>query len=476
MTDAERGLKALSDHRYQEAELIFLSCLEREPEERKYLDGLGQALMGRRSWREAAGVFELLAEDNRFVAYAWERAAECYFHAHAHQEWNRAQNACLAAERPNSARLVTFARRLLTVKQTGDALRLVTLARRLDPDSVEVFEALASVHLAMGDETQAIRSLSTVAALAPQSKRAITQLQKLLNQRVPTWHFPMMNDVPRNQAFEEAIIARLEPGDTVLDIGCGAGLLSLIAARAGAEKVFAIEGESAVADVAEEIFRTNGYDEQIHLTRGRSTQLSVGAEISERADLLVSEIFDVSLLGEDALFTFKHAHEHLLKPNAKVIPSEARVWCALVESDELRARFAVEESRGFDLSAFNRLRDPRVLQLDLRRFKYDLLTEPTLALTLSFENEVKLRDDQVISTLASRSGRADGFIFWYDLVLAPATETRDEIVLSTSPLQANTHWLQGFTPCYGEKRNLEADSVVSFVCAYRRFLLWFDLC
>ena len=146
----------------------------------------------------------------------------------------------------------------------------------------------------------------------------------------------MMNDKPRNQAFEEAILARLEPGDTVLDIGCGAGLLSLMAARGGAQKVIAIEGEAEVADAAEEIFAQNGYEDQIQLVRGRSTNLRLGVDIPERADLLVSEIFDVSLLGEDALNTFQHAQRELLKPNAKVIPAQARVWCALVESDELR--------------------------------------------------------------------------------------------------------------------------------------------
>ena len=472
---AEQGQRALSERRFTDAEEIFLTLLEREPSQHQHLDGLSRALMGRGAWREAGGVAELLAGDPRLAGSAWERAAECYFNAHSHQDWSRAQSACLQAERATQGRLITFARRHLTVGQSGEAMRLLTQACRLDTGRPEPYEALAEVYLATGERSQAIRALSTVAALAPQNQRALNKLSKLLNQRVPTWHFPMMNDAPRNLAFEEAIIARLEPGDVVLDIGCGAGLLSLMAARAGAEQVFAIEGEEAVADAAEEIFKRNGYDDTIQLTRGRSTAKRVGVDLPERADLLVSEIFDVSLLGEDALYTFKHAHEHLLKPGAKVIPAEARVWCALVESEELRARFHVDESCGFDLSAFNELRDPRVLQLDLRRFQYKMLTKPSLAMTLSFEGEVNLSGEQVSSVSVAESGRADGFIFWYDLVLAPATEERDEIVLSTSPLQENTHWLQGFAPCYGEPKSLVADEVASFLCAYRRFLLWFQL-
>ena len=478
MTDLQArhpGWIALRERRYQEAETLFLTAFEQEPNAFEHLDGLSQALMGRGAWLEAAGIAELITQDPRRAASAWERAADCYFRAQSHRDWVRAHQECLNAEPPTQARLLTFARRLMTVSQTGEALRLLNRACRMNPEASEVYEALADVHLTMGATQLAIRDLSTVAALNPNNSNALSKLSGLLNQRVPTWHFPMMNDVPRNQAFEEAIIARLSPGDTVLDIGCGAGLLSLMAARAGAESVLAIEGEDAVADAAEKIFERNGYEEQIQLIRGRSTTKSVGKDLPKRADLLVSEIFDVSLLGEDALYTIKHAHEHLLKPNAKVIPAEARIWCALVESDDLRARFHVDTSCGFDLSEFNQLRDPRVLQLDLGRFDYRLLTEPVLAMNFSFEGDVQLSGEQISAINAISGGRADGFIFWYDLVLAPATEDRDEIILSTSPLQENTHWLQGFAPCYGDHAPIEEGELVSFLCAYRRFLLWFQL-
>ena len=62
----------------------------------------------------------------------------------------------------------------------------------------------------------------------------------------------------------------------------------------------------------------------------------------------------------------------------------------LVESDDLRARFHVDESCGFDLSNFNRLRDPRVLQLDLNRFDYTLLHEPIAVVDFDFEKEITM--------------------------------------------------------------------------------------
>lgn len=60
----------------------------------------------------------------------------------------------------------------------------------------------------------------------------------------------------------------------VLDIGAGTGLLSLMAARAGADSVTALEMLEPMASCAEEIVRKNGYDGKIRLIASRSTELT----------------------------------------------------------------------------------------------------------------------------------------------------------------------------------------------------------
>ena len=48
----------------------------------------------------------------------------------------------------------------------------------------------------------------------------------------------------------------------VLDVGCGTGILSLFAARAGAQRVFAVDA-SDIAEKAEQIVKANGLDHVI---------------------------------------------------------------------------------------------------------------------------------------------------------------------------------------------------------------------
>lgn len=63
---------------------------------------------------------------------------------------------------------------------------------------------------------------------------------------VDRWHFPMLNDRRRNEAFREAIF-RHARGKTVVDIGAGCGLLSMYALAGGAAQVLApVDSESMV--------------------------------------------------------------------------------------------------------------------------------------------------------------------------------------------------------------------------------------
>ena len=39
--------------------------------------------------------------------------------------------------------------------------------------------------------------------------------------------------------------------------------------------------------------------------------------MSQRANLLVTEVFDTELIGEGAISTYTHAHEHLLQVGLK---------------------------------------------------------------------------------------------------------------------------------------------------------------
>ena len=183
-------------------------------------------------------------------------------------------------------------------------------------------------------------------------------LRRALSRQLPPWHFPMLADTVRNDTFERAIAKVVEPSSRVLDIGTGSGLLALMAARAGAARVTACKMSNPLAEAARQIVADNSLADRITVINKKSTQLKVGDDMEDRANLLVSEILDAGLIGEGMIPAMRHALQNLITPDGKVIPGSADVFAMLVALPRLRSVNPVREISGFDLSVFDRFRNP----------------------------------------------------------------------------------------------------------------------
>lgn len=129
----------------------------------------------------------------------------------------------------------------------------------------------------------------------------------------------MLHDTIRNrlycQALEKAVSTVRSKGKSphVLDIGTGTGLLSMMAARAGATRVTAVEVMRPMVQIAREVIAANGYSDTIIVVPKRSTDMTEADMEGGRANILVTEVFDTELIGEGALLTYSHALKHLMQ-------------------------------------------------------------------------------------------------------------------------------------------------------------------
>ncbi|MGD2207220.1 MAG: 50S ribosomal protein L11 methyltransferase [Anaerolineae bacterium] len=73
---------------------------------------------------------------------------------------------------------------------------------------------------------------------------------------------------PTTRLCLEALEAHLTPGDSVLDVGTGSGILAIVAAKLGARSVLALEADPRAVTVAQENTAANGVAEQVAVRHG----------------------------------------------------------------------------------------------------------------------------------------------------------------------------------------------------------------
>ncbi|PSC76773.1 putative arginine N-methyltransferase 3 isoform B [Micractinium conductrix] len=190
----------------------------------------------------------------------------------------------------------------------------------------------------------------------------------------------MLSDKVRTQAYRNALELnpRLLRGARVLDVGCGTGILSMFAARAGAAAVVGIDGSPQIARFARANVAANGLaagaggpiaivaskveklaelplppqaqgtpqQQQRHNHTARHLQPGGAAQRGEapaqqqavsvpakappeqQVDVLVSEWMGYALLFESMLGSVLYARDRWLRPGGAVLPDVARLYVA----------------------------------------------------------------------------------------------------------------------------------------------------
>ena len=266
-------------------------------------------------------------------------------------------------------------------------------------------------------------------------------------------HLDMLRDTTRTLAYRAAIF-RHAPGRSVVEIGCGSGILSIFAAQAGARRVVAIE-ETGIATLAAEMFRANGCGSVVELRQGNSRDV----ELDEPADLLVHELLGVDPFVENIVPTVLDARRRFLAPGGRLLPFRFEVFClgveleerpfrdqrrVLAETDELQGILGVdlgplhERLAALDLHFFDPpvaeeadpLFRPRILSDELRLYDVDFRTGAPDVPERLIDAHLRIRE----------SGALNGVVLYFRAHL-------DETIrLANSPFLPPTSWRRDIRP------------------------------
>lgn len=130
------------------------------------------------------------------------------------------------------------------------------------------------------------------------------------------FHHLMLQDRLRMEAYRKAIFEVVQPGDHVIDLGAGTGILSQWALEAGAARVTGIEMNAEILALAVSRLKEAGHDERF----APVNQLSYDFEPNAPADVLISEIIGNMADNEDFQPILEDAIRRFLKPGGRVLP------------------------------------------------------------------------------------------------------------------------------------------------------------
>jgi protein arginine N-methyltransferase 1 len=209
----------------------------------------------------------------------------------------------------------------------------------------------------------------------------------------------------------------------VVDLASGTGILGLLACRAGARRVYAIE-EGGIAGVARQIARANGFDDRVTVVRGHSQSVT----IPELADVVVCDQIGGFGLEADILERAKEVRSRFLRPGGTFIPRRLELSIALVEHPRLHDRLQFWKSRPANLDVSPAFEIAANTGYPARIRREHLLSPATIAATLDLMVEQPQPLHVAGRLQASRSGVLHGVCGWFTAELSPS------VTMTNSPL------------------------------------------
>jgi SAM-dependent methyltransferase len=239
-------------------------------------------------------------------------------------------------------------------------------------------------------------------------------------------HLAYMSDGKRLDCFSEAIGKIVKPGDFVVDLGCGFGVLGLLCLRAGAAQVWGIDRTGAI-EIARESMARAGLGDRYICIRETSQRVV----LPELVDIVICD--HVGFFGFDygILATLDDARRRFLKPGGKVVPSCIKPMLAAVQSADSRKKAEAWRADPVPLE-YDWLREHGVNTMHAVRLKPDeLLSAPATlgAIDLRVDNPDFLSFATDLSIV--REGIFDGLAGWFEC------ELTEGVRMTNSPLAAD---------------------------------------
>lgn len=198
--------------------------------------------------------------------------------------------------------------------------------------------------------------------------------------------------------FRQALYETVKPGDVVVDGGSGTGILGMLAAQAGAARVYCVELDEEYVDVIAHNAKNNGMESQVVPIYADA----ITTDLPEPVDVIVAEVISGGFFNEPQIQIVNNLRR-FLKPGGSVVPAAISNYVELTS--------AQEELYGFEFRY-----DSRYKELDDAS-----LTTKAAYLTTNFLDQVPVAVDSRAVVRSMVDGEANALRVSYSIQLSPGT-------------------------------------------------------
>ncbi|ESO97535.1 hypothetical protein LOTGIDRAFT_177209 [Lottia gigantea] len=254
-------------------------------------------------------------------------------------------------------------------------------------------------------------------------------------------HEEMLKDEVRTLTYRNSMYynKHLFKDKIVLDVGCGTGILSMFAAKAGAKKVIGIEC-SSIIDYAQKIIVDNRLDKVITLVKGKVEEVVLPDGI-EKVDIIISEWMGYCLFYESMLNTVIFARDKWLAKDGLIFPDRATLYICGIEDRQYKDEKINwwDNVYGFDMSIIRgvAINEPLVDVVDHKQ----VVTNSCLVKEVDIYT-VKIEDmvfTQPFHLQCRRSDYLHALVTFFNIEF---TKCHKRTGFSTAPEAPYTHWKQ----------------------------------
>eukprot|EP00826_Nyctotherus_ovalis_P027767 TRINITY_DN2172_c0_g1_i9.p1 TRINITY_DN2172_c0_g1~~TRINITY_DN2172_c0_g1_i9.p1 ORF type:complete len:387 (-),score=117.97 TRINITY_DN2172_c0_g1_i9:153-1313(-) len=252
-------------------------------------------------------------------------------------------------------------------------------------------------------------------------------------------HEDMLKDEVRTRSYMIACKnnAAQFKNKIVLDIGCGTGILSIFAAKAGAKHVYGIDN-AEIADFAKLIVEKNGFADRITIIKGKVEEITLPVD---KVDIIISEWMGYFLLYESMLDTVLYARDKYLAADGLILPDKVRLNLVAIEDSQYK-----QDKFGFWMNAYG---------INMECIRTAALAEPLVdvvgrELTISSVGRILELDLYKVTTKELEFAKKfaltieyDEYVYalvgWFDVFF---DRLKSPVKFTTSPYSRKTHWRQ----------------------------------